>query len=271
MEAHWEKELTIAIEAAQAGATYLRKYWGKLESIRLKSSNSDLVTEADIASENAIKEVLLAAFPGDGILAEESGGPRQDLPERLWVIDPLDGTTNYAHQYPLFAVSIALLWKGSPVVGLVYNPIMEELFTARLGGGTHLNGQRVRVSTTPDVEHALLATGFSYDRRVNPENNYGPFCHLTHLCHGVRRSGSACIDLAYVSAGRLEGYWERGLQPWDVASGALLVKEAGGTLSGYKEEPLDIFSGRIVASNSLVHKELCQAIYTAYHDATPCE
>lgn len=260
MEAVWDKALATAVEAAKEGAIHLKKYWGKLTSIRLKSSNSDLVTEADEASENAIKEVLLNHFPSDGILAEESGGPRKDLPERLWIIDPLDGTTNYTHQYPMFAISIALLWKGSPVVGVVYNPIMEELFSARLNGGAYLNGQRIKVSNVPDLEHSLLATGFSYDRRVNPENNYGPFRHLTHLCHGVRRSGSACIDLAYVAAGRLEGYWERGLQPWDIASGALLVQEAGGELTGYKCDPLDIFSGRVVASNKQIHKELCIAI-----------
>ncbi|MFA6916460.1 MAG: inositol monophosphatase family protein [Parachlamydiales bacterium] len=260
MEAIWENALATAIEAAKEGAVHLKKYWGRLKSIRQKTSHSDLVTEADEASENAIKEVLLRNFPSDGILAEESGGPRKDIPERLWVIDPLDGTTNYTHQYPMFAISIALLWKGSPVVGVVYNPIMDELFSARLNGGAFLNGQKINVSTVPDLEHSLLATGFSYDRRVNPENNYAPFCLLTHLCHGVRRSGSACIDLAYVAAGRLEGYWERGLQPWDVASGTLLVQEAGGHLTGYKGVPLDIFSGRVVATNKQIHAELCAAI-----------
>lgn len=260
MDTTWDNALETGVAAAKKGAIELKRYWGKLSSIRSKSSASDLVTEADESSENAIKETILNVFPGDNILAEESGGPRTALPDRLWVIDPLDGTTNYTHQYPFVAISIALLWKGEPVVGIIYNPIIDELFTAKLGGGATMNGQVIHVSKVNEISRSLLATGFSYDRRSNPENNYVQFAHLTHLCQGVRRAGAASLDLAYVAAGRLDGYWERGLQPWDVAAGVLLVKEAGGTLSGYKEQPLDLFSGRIVATNGLIHNDLCKAL-----------
>ncbi len=256
----WDGALETAISAAHAGAEQLRRFWGKLSSVRLKTSTTDLVTEADENSENAIKETLLNAFPGDSILAEESGGPRAADHPRLWVVDPLDGTTNYTHQYPFVAISIALLWRGTPVVGVVYNPFMDELFTSSLEGGTFLNGSPVHVSAVKDLSGCLLATGFSYDRRTNPETNYEQFCHLTHICQGVRRCGAASLDLAYVSAGRLDGYWERGLQPWDVAAGAQLVKEAGGMLSSYNSAPLDLFSGRIVATNGIIHNDLCQAL-----------
>lgn len=261
MHTTWDGALETGIAAAREGAKQLKKYWGKLSSIRSKTSGSDLVTEADESSENAIKETILNAFPGDQILAEESGGPRSaEHHDRLWVIDPLDGTTNYTHQYPFVAISIALLWRGAPVVGIVYNPFMEEMFTARLGGGTKLNGLPAYVSNIKELKQCLLATGFSYDRRINPETNYEQFCHLTHICQGVRRCGAASLDLAYVSAGRLDGYWERGLQPWDVAAGVLLVKEAGGVLSSYDMQALDLFSGRIVATNGLIHNDLCQAL-----------
>ncbi len=256
----WEKELNVVIEAAKAGSVPLRHLWGKLTQIRSKSSATDLVTEADLGSEKAIKEVISKAFPSDSILAEESGGERTGSIERLWVIDPLDGTTNYTHQYPLFAISIALLHQGTPVVGIIFNPIFNEMFTAKIHSGAYLNGEQIHVSSVTELSQSLLATGFSYDRRSNPDNNYAQFVSLTHLCQGVRRSGAASLDLAYVAAGRLDGYWERGLQPWDVAAGSLLVQEAGGKLSDYEIQPLNLFNGKIVASNSLIHKELCKAI-----------
>lgn len=260
MQNDWEHALEIAVKAAHAGAEHLLFHWGKLNAIRSKSSATDLVTEADLNSEKAIKQVLLDAFPSDRILAEESGGPRTFDHERLWVIDPLDGTTNYTHQYPFFAVSIGLVWQSQIVVGVIYNPFFSELFTARSGGGCFLNGERIHVSTTPKLEQSLLATGFSYDRQTNPENNYAQFCKLTHICQGVRRCGAACLDLAYVAAGRLDGYWERGLQPWDIAAGAILVQEAGGALSGYSKQPLELFSGKVVATNGLIHNELCDTL-----------
>lgn len=262
METGWTGALEAGLAAVKEGAVFLKKYWGKLSSVRCKSTHSDLVTEADENSEKAIKKVLLDAYPQDSILAEESGGPKYIDQERLWLVDPLDGTTNYTHQYPFVAISLALLWKGVPVVGIVYNPIFEELFTAELGKGAFLNGKPIQVSAVESLDKSLLATGFSYDRKDNPENNYAQFCYLTNVCQGVRRSGAASIDLAYVAAGRLEGYWERGLQPWDVAAGALLVKEAGGEASGYERKPLDLFNGRIVATNMLIHNDLCKAIHS---------
>lgn len=260
MDSDWNRAYEVALAAAKEGAIYLKKYLGKLSSIRCKTSNTDLVTEADEASEVAIKEIIGRAFPNDGVLAEESGGPEILTQDRLWVIDPLDGTTNYTHQYPFFAISIALLCKGEPVVGIIYNPFFNELFTAVKGKGSFLNQEPIKVSCAETIESSLLATGFSYDRNSNPDNNYAQFCLLTSLCQGVRRCGSASIDLAYVAAGRLDGYWERGLQPWDVAAGTLIVNEAGGEVTGYENNQINLFNGRIVASNRIIHKELCDTI-----------
>jgi myo-inositol-1(or 4)-monophosphatase len=171
----------------------------------------------------------------------------------LWAVDPLDGTTNFAHRYPAFAVSIGLLIDGEPAVGVVYEPLRDELFFAARGLGAFLNYRPIRVSATEGLAKSLLVTGFAYDRRETDDNNYAEFCHFTHLSQGVRRGGSASLDLAYVAAGRLDGYWERGLSPWDIAAGIVLVREAGGTVSAYDGSPFDIDSGRILASNGLLH------------------
>ena len=255
-----QRFLDVATEAAMAGGAVLQKYWGNLSSIQEKGRSGDLVTEADRASEVAVLDVIKRHLPDHAILAEESGQLGQMDNPLLWAIDPLDGTTNYAHQYPLCAVSIGLLVSGVPVVGVVYNPILGDLYRAAKGLGTTHNRQPVKVSTTAKLSDSLLVTGFAYDRRETIDNNYAEFCHLTHLTQGVRRGGSASVDLAHVACGCLDGYWERGLSPWDLAAGVVLVEEAGGQISSYTGGPFDIYSGRLVATNGALHPSLIQAL-----------
>lgn len=245
--------LKCGMEAAEAGAKVLLRYWGKLESVECKSSSSDLVTIADRESESAIIHVIRKYFPKHGVLGEESGLEDLYQSEYQWIIDPLDGTTNYTHNYPMVSISIALAHRGELLIGLVYNPICKESFHAVKGGGAFFNGQKISVTKTSELSCALLATGFAYDRKKSPETNYTEFAYFTQLTHGVRRGGSAALDLAYVAAGRLDGYWERGLKPWDIAAGALLVQEAGGQISNYDLSPLNLSEGRVLASNGLLH------------------
>lgn len=253
--------LEVATEAALAAGAVLQTYWGKLEHIEKKGRPGDLVTEADKAAEAVVLDILSRHLPDHPILAEESGslGEAADSPF-LWAIDPLDGTTNYTHQYPFSAVSIGLLIDGHPAVGVVFDPFREDLFRAAKGQGATLNRRSIRVSSTDKLAESLLVTGFAYDRHERVDNNYAEFCHLTHLTQGVRRGGAASIDLAYVACGRLDGYWERGLSPWDLAAGVVLVEEAGGCVTAYDETAFDIQSGRILATNSRIHTILSQVL-----------
>ncbi len=248
--------LEIATEAALSAGAILQSYWGNLESVQEKGRPGDLVTEADAAAEAAVITILKRHFPDHQILAEESGHQGNTVSRFLWAIDPLDGTTNYAHQYPFSATSIALLIDGVPQVGVIFDPFHQELFRAAKGLGATLNRKPIQVSKTNTLAQSLLVTGFAYDRRETPDNNYAEFCHLTHLTQGVRRGGSASIDLAYVACGRLDGYWERGLSPWDIAAGIVLVQEAGGQVSAYDQSPIDLSSGRILATNTYLHEAL---------------
>lgn len=255
-----DRYLETALKAVKSGSKALIKYWGKLSNIREKTFAWDLVTEADKESETLILKTITKTHPEHCILAEESGyaahveGSHES--PFLWVVDPLDGTTNYTHQYPMVSISIALLKDKQPILGVVYNPIFKELFIAVKGRGGSLNGRRIQVSKTLKVNRSLLSTGFAYDRRMHSDNNYAEFCRLTSISQGVRRGGSAALDLAYVAAGRLDGYWERGLQPWDLAAGILLVEEAGGRVTSYSNEPFDLFDGRVLATNGVIHQEL---------------
>ncbi len=252
--------LDIATTAALAGGAELQRYWGNLADIQEKGRPGDLVTEADRAAEVAVLAVLQRHLPNHAILAEESGqmGKLDDV--YLWAIDPLDGTTNYAHQYPCFAVSIGLLINGIPQVGVVYNPIQQELYQAATGLGATCNHRPIAVSKTAQLSRSLLVTGFAYDRTQTPDNNYAEFCHLTHITQGVRRDGAASLDLAYVACGRLDGYWERGLSPWDMAAGVVLVQEAGGQVSAYDGSAFQMTSGRILATNGPIHNFLSQEL-----------
>ena len=253
--------LDIATEAAMAAGVVLQDYLGKLENeITEKGRPGDLVTAADKASEEVILEVLRRHFPGHSILAEESGKLGNQDHEFLWAIDPLDGTTNYAHQYPCFAVSIGLLIQGVPKVGVIYDPFHDELFRAAAGLGATRNRRPIHVSQTAELGKSLLVSGFAYDIRETLDNNYAEFCHLTHLTQGVRRDGAAALDLAYVACGRVDGYWERGIAPWDVVAGIILVEEAGGKVTAYDGSPIKIESGRILATNGCLHDSLSQEL-----------
>lgn len=240
----------IARRAAEAGGGQLRQHFGRLERIAEKGRAGDLVTNADTAAEAAVLDQLQRDSPGVAVLAEESGtkaggsGASEDL---QWCVDPLDGTTNYAHGYPLFATSVGLLWRGIPLLGAMAVPRMDELFWAAPGHGCWCDQQPLRVSDCGELGNALLVTGFAYDRQQRLDNNYAEFAWFTHRTHGVRRGGAAAVDLAYVAAGRLDGYWERGLSPWDLAAGVVLVEQAGGLVSAYDGSAFELGSGRLIA------------------------
>ncbi|MFZ4638988.1 MAG: inositol monophosphatase family protein [Nodosilinea sp.] len=253
-----QRWLDHATEAALAAGAVLRHYWGNLSTIREKGRSGDLVTEADQASEAVVMEILSRHLPADhGFLGEESGSRGNMQGPFVWAIDPLDGTTNYTHQYPFCAVSIGLLVEGEPTLGVIYDPIHQDLFRAARGLGATLNRQPIQVSQTNQLANSLLVTGFAYDRRETTDNNYAEFCQFTHLTQGVRRGGSAAIDLAYVACGRLDGYWERGLSPWDITAGIVLVREAGGLVTAYDgSSPLIVSSGRLLATNGHIHQAM---------------
>ena len=252
--------LDIATEAALAGGAVLQSFLGKLEDIEEKGRPGDLVTEADKAAEVEVLGVLRRHLPDHSILAEEPGQQGAADATYLWAVDPLDGTTNYAHQYPVAAVSIGLLIDGIPQVGVIYDPFRQELFRAAKGMGATRNRRPIRVSATKELAKSLLVTGFAYDRQQTVDNNYAEFCYLTHLTQGVRRSGSASLDLAYVACGRFDGYWERGLSPWDISAGIILVQEAGGSVTAYDRSPMQLRSGRILATNGHIHPSLSAAL-----------
>jgi myo-inositol-1(or 4)-monophosphatase len=243
-----------------AAGAILEDLWGNLETVQEKGLAGDLVTEADRKAESLILDVLERHCPHHAILAEESGYQGEQQSTYLWAIDPLDGTTNYAHSYPISCVSVGLMVEGVPQLGAIYNPFRRELFRAAKGLGATLNRRPIQVSASPTLAKSLLVSGFAYDRRETLDNNYAEFCHLTHLTQGVRRSGSAALDLTDVACGRLDGYWERGIKAWDITAGIVILEEAGGKVTAYDQSPLDITSGRILATNGLIHAELSQAL-----------
>ncbi|BAQ63290.1 inositol monophosphatase family protein [Geminocystis sp. NIES-3709] len=261
------KLLDVALLAAQAGGNVLQSYWGRQLNIRQKGRAGDLITEVDQKAEKEILTVIDRHFPDHSILAEESGILGTSDSEYLWVIDPLDGTTNYAHGYPQASVSIGLLVSGIPKVGVVYNPMHNELWSAAQGLGATLNHIPIKVSTTDNLADSLLVTGFAYDRREVEDNNYAEFCYLTHLTQGVRRGGSASLDLCHVAGGRLDGYWERGLKPWDLLAGVVILQEAGGQISAYNDTQFDLYSGRILATNGHIHSALSKALLNTPHSS----
>lgn len=256
---HYKELLKIATLAAKAGGEQLLAYQGKLKNIRDKSRPGDLVTEADLASEEAVLEIIQKEVPDHGILAEESG-LHESKSDYLWAIDPLDGTVNYAHQFPFYCVSIGVLYKKQPIVGVILAPYYNELFQGAKGEGATLNGVPVQVSSCKTLDKSLLITGFAYNRNDTEDNNYKEFVHLSGLSHGIRRPGAAALDLAYLASGRAEGFWERFLNPWDVAAGAIILQEAGGQVSAYDNSPLDVFAEEILATNGLIHKALSEEI-----------
>jgi myo-inositol-1(or 4)-monophosphatase len=244
------KELETAMLAARDAGEVLREGFGRQHSVRYKGE-VDLVTEVDEQAERVIREILLGAFPSYGMLAEESGRSSGEEDTR-GIVDPLDGTTYYAHGLPIFAVSIALERAGEVTMGVVHDPMREETFIAERGGGTTLNDEPVRVSDTDEPIRALIATGFPYDRAEMPEalELFGRFAAVTR---GIRRLGSTALDLCYVAAGKLDGYYERGIWERDFAAGALILEEAGGKVTDYRGGALDLEGRQIVASNGTLH------------------
>jgi myo-inositol-1(or 4)-monophosphatase len=246
--------LEVAKAAARAAGQLQReRLWTEL-TVDFKGE-TDLVTEVDRLCEAFIVERLRGAFPDHDILAEENNYADCHSPFK-WIIDPLDGTTNYAHGFPWFAVSIALEVNGEILLGVIYHPMMEELFSVLKGGGAWLNGKRLSVSARQPLKSCLLATGFPYDRTLANENNFANFINFQMAARAVRRAGAAALDLAYVAAGRLDGYWECKLKPWDVAAGKLLVTEAGGRVTNHAGEPYSVYDHRILASNGCIHDEM---------------
>ncbi|MBC1260227.1 inositol monophosphatase [Synechococcus sp. BSF8S] len=257
--AELERLAAVAREAATAGAGVLAHHFGQLEQIREKGRAGDLVTEADLAAEQAVLAVLEAHTPELGGLAEERGR-RNTGSDLEWGVDPLDGTTNYAHGYPFFATSIGLTWRGTPLLGAISVPVLDELFWAAPGLGAWCNDRPLRVSGCRDLAASLLVTGFAYDRQSQPDTNYTEFCWFTHRSRGVRRGGAAAVDLAFVAAGRLDGYWERGLSPWDLAAGVVLVEQAGGVVSRYDGSTADLAEGRLIACTPGVQAALIDGL-----------
>jgi len=258
-ERELERLTAIARRAAEAGAEPLGALFGRLEAVRQKGGAGNLVTEADLAAEAAVLAVLEAETPDIGVLAEESGR-RTGRSDLEWCVDPLDGTTNYAHGFPFFGTSVGLTWRGLPLLGALAVPVMGELYWAAPGLGAWCNERRLQVSGCERLEDALLATGFAYDRTSRLDNNYAEFAWFPHRSHGVPRAGAAAVDLAYVAAGHVDGYWERGLSPWDLAAGVVLVEQAGGVVSAYDGSRLDLGSGRVVACAPGLQPELIEGL-----------
>ncbi|MFQ3536018.1 MAG: inositol monophosphatase family protein [Aggregatilineales bacterium] len=254
--------LRLAESAARRAAELLLTYFrGPRLKVRHKNT-TDLVTEADQRSEALIAEILLNAYPDHTLIGEESGGQgRAEAPYR-WHVDPLDGTTNFAHGIPYFAVSIALSdAKNMPLVGVVYDPIHAECFRALRGGGAWLGRKKLRVSKTRKLADALLASGFPRDKRVNPDNNTEEWACFVPRTQSVRRLGSAALELCYVAAGRLDGYWEARTNTWDILAGLLMVEEGGGKLSNYRGRQAGVYDGvQVVASNGRIHEQMLEVL-----------
>jgi myo-inositol-1(or 4)-monophosphatase len=249
----------VGSAAAVAAGKLLMDRFRTTIAVSHKTSVINLVTEMDVASEKLIASSLLAAFPGHSVLAEETYADAA-RGQYTWVVDPIDGTTNYAHGFPFWAVSIGLEVEGELEWGVVHNPNLGETFTARRGGGAWLGTQPLRVSSATTLDESLLATGFPYDIRTAERNNLAYFREFALRTQAVRRAGSAALDLACVAAGRFDGFWELRLSPWDCAAGFLLVREAGGKITNFRGEPTSIYEGEVVASNGLIHDAMLEVI-----------
>ncbi len=244
----------LAIRVARKAGTILRSRIGRVLKIDYKGV-ANIVTEMDLLSEKVIVSEIQQAYPHHNFLAEERTYRPQDSPYR-WIIDPLDGTTNYAHGFPMFGVSIALERNEEIILGVVYDPWREEFFWAEKGKGARLNGRKIRVSSIAHLSQSLLSTGFPYDIRESPVNNFDHFINFGLRAQAIRRTGSAALDLCYVAAGRFDGYWEMKLGPWDLAAGGLIVREAGGKTTDFRGKPLQLNGKQVLATNRKIHREM---------------
>jgi myo-inositol-1(or 4)-monophosphatase len=261
--------IATAIDAALAVGRIQRKFFRQNPAVE-KKGPIDLVTEADLAAERHFREIIARRFPSHIVLGEEAPGRSGPAEARCrWIIDPVDGTTNFAHGLALFCVSIALEIDGELKVGVVYDPMGEELFTAERGQGARLNGLPIRVSEATEIVDSLLCTGFPYSVREDPRRQVEVFRAFLGRARAVRRLGSAALDLCYVAAGRFEGFWELQLHAWDMAAGVLIIQEAGGRVTRYDDGEIDLFGGQIVATNGRVHGAMLEVIRDVHREGQP--
>lgn len=252
--------LNTALHAAKTAGLLLRKKIGGKRRIEYKGA-IDLVTEMDKQSEAVIIREIKRNFPGHGIMAEESATPPATVKSGYrWIIDPLDGTTNYAHGLPVFCVSIGFEKDGKVLLGVVYNPMLDEMFVGEKGRGAYLNGKRIKVSDIRSLDASLLATGFPYDIRTTQKNNLDHFRAFAVRAQAIRRAGAAALDLCYVACSRFDGFWELKLKPWDTAAATLIVKEAGGRVTGFDNGRFSIYGDECLASNGLIHSEMTDVL-----------
>jgi len=247
------------IQITREAGEIVREGFGKIFLIEYKTNASNLVTEIDKKSEAFIIDFIKKEFPGHSVLAEESGEHRTSS-EYLWVIDPLDGTTNFAHGFPMFAVSIGVQKNGETICGVVYDVMRDEIYSSEKGSGSFRNGQKLQVSTNDDLQKSVLVTGFPYNIAENPDHAFERFIASLKAARAVRRLGSAAIDFCYVASGVFDAFWEVHLHPWDICAGKLIVEEAGGIVTNFNNEKIDIYSKQIIASNNFVHEQMIKLL-----------
>lgn len=252
------KHLAVATEAVLRAGGIQKKRYGQRIEIHHKGE-IDLVTEVDRACEAAILDLLRSRFPGHDIVTEESTIERTGS-RYVWFVDPLDGTTNFTHGYPFFCSSVALTVNGEVVAGAVFDPLKEELFTSERGSGAHLNGAKLRVSSSRDLLRSLLVTGFPYDLRGDLQRSLRLFNRFMGRARGIRRDGAAALDLCYLAAGRVDGFWEERLKPWDIMAGDLMVEEAGGRVSRFDGTPVELRADEVLATNALLHDAMLEVL-----------
>lgn len=256
--------LNIMAQAAQKAGRSLTRDFGEVENLQVsRKGPADFVSNADHRAEEIVREELLKARPTYSLLMEESGEHKGTDGQHRWIVDPLDGTTNFLHSIPLFACSIALERNGELIAAVTYNPVMDELFTAERGGGAWLNNRRLRVSGRKKLADSVICTGIKVTGTSDDARTLGQLAKISPATAGIRRTGSACTDLAWVAAGRFDGYWEARLSPWDMAAGILLVREAGGFVSDYQGKNKSLENGEIVAGNEVIQASLLKNIKSA--------
>jgi myo-inositol-1(or 4)-monophosphatase len=247
------------IEISKRAGSIIKEGFGTTFKIEYKTNESNLVTEIDKASEELIIYFIKKKYPSHSILAEEGGDLRKNS-EYLWVVDPLDGTTNFAHGLPIFSVSIGVQKNGETIAGVVYDVMRDLVFSAEKGSGAFTNSEQIEVSIVNKLEHSLLVTGFPYDIAENPEGAFERFTILTKKSRGMRRLGSAAIDFCYLASGVFDGFWEVHLHPWDICAGKLIAEEAGGMVTDFKGKSIDIFSKKILSTNNKIHEQMIEVM-----------
>ena len=247
------------VSIAKEAGSVIREGFGKSFKIEYKTGENNLVTEIDKASEKVITDFIWKKYPSHSILAEEGSGEQQDS-EYLWVIDPLDGTTNFAHGLPIFSVSIGLQKNGKTIAGVVYDVMRDIIYSAELGAGTFADSEKITVSKNDNLAHSLLVTGFPYNKKENPDKLFERFIALTKTARGVRRLGSAAIDFCYLADGVFDGFWEVHLHPWDICAGKLIVEEAGGLVTDFHGNKTNIYTKRILSTNGKIHEQVIKVM-----------